>query len=1625
MRRIIAAISVLALLLSSAAALDVNVGFENDYIIKGENAFNVFGSNDEGESQNMRFIAAKYENGELSGVEMSEPYTVLSNAPFDISGSFTVPSNADLTDFSVKLFVWDGTGKIEPLAQTSAPTKLCAEYELSEAATTSAGVYDEEGRLVRTLWSAKEETAGSHSAVWDGLDDDGRLMADGNYYINVMSNNVAWDMFTLVGNSSELVSKYNMLSEYRQISDMSLYKNRMYYSQQYMENSRTWNYFSIDNCHLQAGWFEQNKKNKVTIRNCTDGNYVYWLNNEYVPTNYLDEDAKDYAGKAYTNYRVFAAAYDPAQNQEVVFAGGKKINNYWGSAVGHQSAIAIRYTNASDTRETFGDIEVQKSGNCLFMITGYDDFVRVVDKTTGYVLNDAEFNAPQTMAVDKSDNVWISYKDAEENNKLGLFSVSSDGTLTLIKNAPESVLLDEIVALAVSEDNLSLVVAYENPTAKVVSYKISDWSENWSIGRGESYEQDPTVYDDKFMFYSPAGTGASGNELIAYSFLTFENSTTLWLGDVGNERCLKYDLSTGTPVLIDSIYQPTVEYNVAVDPNNPKRIFHGDMEYEIDYEKDSQSCWKLKKNWYHQLLGLTHQTMSYIDGLTTLENGRTFCAATTYRNGKYNIYEVLDKKFLNTEIDISGYEILNDGKMTLQKIADATVDGVSGKAYYQKYLEGVDENGYPVWGEDTQIAFVPSDNLYQKTNRFALSETGIIAEVGEANTHSKTDLRDMRMRGILAQSTADNDWIWKSCPATSDNYTGDFPSDGALEVNAWYTWHNVYAYGRNLIAQYRGEGYRQYQANKFYHLYDNGLVIGVFGEATGQQTALEDYCGELVNGNGFNWVFVKSPQKPEDEAFVIQGGEAGMSGALVWKITGLSSIKENKIPITLNGGMKSGLLLSLLDDDGNVIEKRYESGADISVSELGAAKSAELSGYIEKPKDCKEKVKLRFVTDGYAYLYIDDVLEAEGTGAINRVVYISDKVKNKIKIVIKENDGVFENFKLYYYSDDGNLTAYPFEALKSAPKTYEGKKTVRNLLEGLPYDEAISEEKAFGWDFSNWQSINTGSVTASTNVRSYDSSGDNDLHLSATIGRLMGTADTVWAERSLGSVRSDMSAWEIDADVMFAGIFNGYFSSPYASRSGERGRYLDVLDENDKVIVRIYPKEDYGLYANDELLYQASDFGSNGVGVSYKHEFTAQNNLKIYAKNGEITVAYLDGSKTVSVYESGARWNKPSKIRLTAFEHCYYSPHGEVYQTDFSKLMYTQYASEKMCKVTFYSDDKKTVLLETNVAQGSAASAPYAERSGFVLSWSESFGCVTEDMKIYAIYTPINEKHNVYFMDEDGVHLATKSGIYGETVDYNPPDKSGYVFIGWYTEKTGGTLADLTNRTEDITVYARYEAFAKAKYDFEAAAAALGKVNSKTGAITAGTYSGVEGESGFLNVEFYLTYGTNAYIVTDELSGSTVLRINQSARNNGDYVRFDFKPVSDNKKFKAGFAARGVSYNAAVGGVGEVFGTANGKSVRIVRATCDAASGIAVYDKTNEKWITLVPKTDTAWHNIEYGINLKTQTVEIYLDGVLKTTLPFLNEADAVNRIEFNMQSYSESGKTSRYHIDNVEIKGY
>lgn len=399
----------------------------------------------------------------------------------------------------------------------------------------------------------------------------------------------------------------------------------------------------------------------------------------------------------------------------------------------------------------------------------------------------------------------------------------------------------------------------------------------------------------------------------------------------------------------------------------------------------------------------------------------------------------------------------------------------------------------------------------------------------------------------------------------------------------------------------------------------------------------------------------------------------------------------------------------------------------------------------------------------------------------------------------------------------------------------------------------------------------------------------------------------------------------------------------------------------------------------------------------------------------------------------------------------WYTADGEL--ADFSSVtedmsVYAKFLPK--CTVEFYNEDKVTKLATITVDYaGSPKITPPTKEDYTFMGWVLDNGrvvdisSVTQDYTLYAWF----EKQPIisyYDIDDSGnaVYYTTQQVDYA--TDVTPPagpEKAGKSFIGW--GMIDGTLADLSNLRGDRKLYAIYgdkktdavedmETIAQ-RVNNQAGETVLGESSSK-----AGDYTGFQGSTGFKNERLYST--RNNYWITPKEGGNTYLTYNYTGSYNYDDARFyvdqstssNIVEMSYDFRITAYRNAQSVSANA--GGFGSVFGFKEGatssQEFLLGTASTKENRGVAIYDKANNKWISIIPydaaNPDYNWHNMKYIIDFDNQQILVMLDGQIKANVGFaVDDIKTVDYLRFCLLHGGHIGAQSTFRLDNIAAKTY
>ena len=1077
-------------------------------------------------------------------------------------------------------------------------------FTLANDANTSAGVFTHDGVLVKTLWSGVHYKKGTYNQYWNGTDDEGRLLAGNNYNVRILSNNIVYKWEGVLGNTSSAQCGSTVHRAFQGMYGMAFTGNKGYMAVNYNEQLPPIYTFNIANPQAKTSLLS---KGGSTAFVATDGNYVY----------YDCMDPNDTG-------RTFVYALKVSDNSEVTsFTSGTAVQVLYSRT--YPNAIDVAY----NTNSKISGLAVQKRGNYLFVAHKNANQIDVLNKTTGAVVQTLSVNSPGGLAIDGYDALWII-----SGTSLLKYNVNADGTLSVLMLSLPGVVAP--IAASISPDGNTIIVADGGSSQQVKAYNNFSGACLWVYGVSGGYATGPTVTNDKFYF---------ADFDCIHTFISFAPDGSFWLGDPGNCRALHY---TANRTFIERIMYLPHFYSSVVDPTNPTRAFADYLEFKIDYSKSlnpSNGSWTLVKNWGYNVTGEYDNQFYRFRYLTTLSNGHTY--AFLRHNYKLAVVELPSTggiRYTGIELPNLDYQLLQDGSLIIASQA------IMGKAstWSLQTLAGFDGLNNPVWGASKTIATSPpatsNDPLYYGAGNTVITSSNVLAcfdgglpPYGSSGFH---------LGGI---KLGDTKWMWRTANSTFRQYTGPYPSDGAYDIgnNVQYAGSFARALDRTIIWGYHGEFWKNAEVNKWTQVFDDGLFIGQFGVAGPEYTYAE--AAPMMAGNAMSVSVVKDSA---GNGYVYLNDEASHGGMHRWKITGLNTIAEQTVPVSLAYSVH-GLLAEYFSgvdlNTCNTKTKRVDplinlTATSLNVSSLSGNKSfsARWTG---------------FVNPQYSETYTYYVTASNGIRLWVNDSLIIDKWDNASQIQYSGTMASIAssqyNIRVEYYNTGVNSPAIslswasPSQAKEIIPaqNLFPAELTDTagglDLMQGLSFT-SILKNNMYGWNkspasedydnyYSKWWS-------ASTGYNSYDKqkSPDVNIHFTQTSG-------TYIVSRDLGA-NSSVNSWQLNGLV----DYNGNAENNINGNGG--GGYLEVLDDTGRIITRFYPQAIYtapyaqiGIYANQILLARDSTAKVQSV-------MNSPQPFSVSAVNGIVTFTYANYAPvSTTVFDSKSNWKKPKTLRLYFF----------------------------------------------------------------------------------------------------------------------------------------------------------------------------------------------------------------------------------------------------------------------------------------------------------------------------------------------------------------------------------------
>lgn len=731
---------------------------------------------------------------------------------------------------------WRGAAVALLWSATVAASAGTTTFTLQAAATTSAAVFDTDGRLVRTLWSGQSHGAGPLAISWDGRDDSGAKVPVGHKYgVRLLASNVSYVWEGVIANTSAEMTGAHVHRALEPINDMAIdSRGNAFYVVGYDEQQPAIHRFSTSDPQRPSVLAHDDYR-RVFRFVATDGTLAYFANVGLAAPK----------GSSMRDPATFVIALRVADGAQYVFPHGRAVmqglhfESRWDSVIDYD---AEDVDVGGGFHAAPSGLAVQQRGNALFIAHAQRNEIHVLDKRTGELLGRIPVEHPTGLAAAPDDTLWVLCR-MDGAPAVVRFQLRG-GAWQLVTRL--AAVFEAPIAIGASMYDGTLIVADAG------SEQLDAFSDRgaalWMYGRSGGYEKGgPDVTDDKLWL--SAGP----------SYIAFQSDGSFWVGDPGNARNLH--LSAQRRYLEQIMYMP-MSYHAAVDTANPTRIFNRFLEFSVDYALPLQRSWRLVRNW---ATGLPRYYVGDLDGLravVTLDNGRSYGVLGRQDRKDADLLELSPTGLRPTGTHLEvGQQIYPDGSLR-----SYVQHGTAFEVYIRR-PDGFDGDGNPRWKPPEPLAGIPAvspdDPYYHDVPvvggvneaRFPDTATGVIVFFNPATAAG------YHLGGIRIGASS---WLWRASPAGTwhVNSAGSIVSpDGSFETGhaVQYAGSSVMTAGQQIIYGYHGEAWNGGQADQWLHFLDDGQFVGQFGapvyagqnkSAAAARQAGNAFSPQLVSVNG-------------------------------------------------------------------------------------------------------------------------------------------------------------------------------------------------------------------------------------------------------------------------------------------------------------------------------------------------------------------------------------------------------------------------------------------------------------------------------------------------------------------------------------------------------------------------------------------------------------------------------------------------------------------------------------------------------------------------------------------------------------------------------------------------------
>ena len=741
---------------------------------------------------------------------------------------------------------------------------------------SSAGVYDQNDVLVRTIWSAQtnDPRVNNLSTAWDGLLDNGTIAASGTYTIKLLTNDVQYNWDGVIGNTSPNHANCLYHNWAESITDMAISPaGEMYFTTQYNERlvvAQVTTTVDPQTCRPVVP--QAFRIAYSAFLTCTDGTLAYFAG--------FNGNTDSFA------WAVSTAQILPANNL------CEKLHYDFPSGTSVRFGVITKVAGFDASPTNFltqpSGLAVQQSGNYLFLARAFRHTVMTIDKTSGATLQTlTTLTNPQRIATNPATGeLWITHGNSPS---IVVEKFTADGTGNLSSTGVVIFGIANPQALAVSPDGAMLLVVDAAPAHVVRAFNTSDgsvrttWATSGVFGTLGGYFNSPAVTLTKFCFLT-SGYGA------VQPWITFAPDGSFWLGDISNYRNLHFS-SGNAPAYIEQIAYIPLFYSTRLVRGDNTRITANFLEFKLNYSKPlgaNNGSWTLTYNWLGNLAPDSYEYKN--NGFNALQfalvasNGRTYGCLNSATARKF--YEMDPVHGLrDTGHAVSGGAYV-DASLNLYQFNNA----VTGQflQIWENPFTGFDGSNNPTWQFGDQgrgplkwqsAAPMPANWI----NVGVYGSEGLKSDTTASGLmifyYPYTDVTSDTKSYLAGFDPVSGILKWQTHYGQPPNH-GALP--GAPSFLAFLQYPDVptapYANGEgqfgggilrylsgdpNIFTSHHGEDWANNQTNQLYHWHESGLLVNRFGTLLQSQSGAYSGPGSLkgdpTNINSPDGIPISSP----------------------------------------------------------------------------------------------------------------------------------------------------------------------------------------------------------------------------------------------------------------------------------------------------------------------------------------------------------------------------------------------------------------------------------------------------------------------------------------------------------------------------------------------------------------------------------------------------------------------------------------------------------------------------------------------------------------------------------------------------------------------------------------------